>query len=222
MKIADLVIQTIESQPFAENTYVINREGQTDCLIIDPGFEPQKIVAYVQAENLSPTAILNTHGHSDHIAGNDAMKQTWPNIPLIIGEGDAEKLTDPQLNLSAPFGMPMVSPPADQTVREGDSLELAGMSLEVLETPGHSIGHVVFIYRSAPIVVIGGDVLFAGSIGRTDFPDGSLQDLTKAIHQKLFVLPGDSLVLPGHGPTTTIEREIEGNPFVGVPAGYAR
>lgn len=221
MKIANLEIQAIESQPFTENTYVINRVGQADCLIIDPGFEPAKILDYIRSKNLTPTKILNTHGHSDHIAGNEAMKQAWPDIPLIIGLGDAEKLIDPRQNLSAPFGVELVSPAADQTVKEGDCIECGGVSFEVFETPGHSRGHVVFICRGAPSVVVGGDVLFQGSVGRTDFPDGNFEDLVASIHNKLFTLPGDSVVLPGHGPPTTIEQEIQNNPFVGVPAGYS-
>jgi glyoxylase-like metal-dependent hydrolase (beta-lactamase superfamily II) len=222
VRIADLVIHAIESQPFSENTYVFNRAGQTDCVIVDPGFEPNKIVEYIDAEKLVPTVILNTHGHSDHIAGNEAMKRQWPDIPLVIGEEEAEKLTDPQLNLSAPFGANLISPPADQTVKEGDSIQFAGIELDVFDTPGHSRGHVVFIYRSTPTVVFAGDVLFSGSVGRTDFPDGSFEDLAHSIHHKLFVLPGDSIVLPGHGPATTIDQEITGNPFVGAPAGYSR
>ena len=217
---ADLHVEMIESQPFAENSYVAHRPGQADCIVFDPGFEPDKIVAYLTAAQLSPVAILNTHGHSDHIAGNQALKQKWPAIPLIIGEGDADKLTDPEKNLSAPFGLELRSPPADQLVVEGQVLSFAGIELEVLETPGHSRGHVVFSYRADPCLIFGGDVLFHGSIGRTDFPDGDMQDLVRAIHQKLFTLPDDTVVLSGHGPPTTIGQEKRINPFVGAPAGY--
>lgn len=218
---SSLHLECIVSQPFDENTFVVSRPGQQECLIVDPGLEPQKFAAKIKEKNLIPVAILNTHGHSDHIAGNEFCKRTWPDCPLIIGHGDAPKLTDPQLNLSAPFGLELISPEADRTVQEGDTVEFAGITLEVLETPGHSSGHVVFVCKEVePYVVIGGDVLFYGSIGRTDFPDGSLSQLTTAIHQKLFTLPGDTLVLPGHGPATTIEQEIRSNPFVGAPSGY--
>jgi glyoxylase-like metal-dependent hydrolase (beta-lactamase superfamily II) len=140
---------------------------------------------------------------------------------LVIGAGDAEKLTNPNLNLSAAFGLALTSPPADNLVREGDRFAAAGIELEVLETPGHSIGHVVFVYKAEePWQVLGGDVLFAGSIGRTDFPDGSFEELSAAIHGKLFPMPDDTIVLPGHGPSTTIGREKRTNPYVGAPAGY--
>jgi glyoxylase-like metal-dependent hydrolase (beta-lactamase superfamily II) len=140
---------------------------------------------------------------------------------LIIGQGDADKLTDPYKNLSASLGVPIVSPPADRLVNEGDTLELAGMTLEVLEMPGHSVGHVVFVWRgAAPWVVFAGDVLFQGSIGRTDFPDSSTSQLIDGIHRKLFTLPDDTIILPGHGPTTTIGDEKAHNPFVGRPSGW--
>jgi hydroxyacylglutathione hydrolase len=143
------------------------------------------------------------------------MKRCWPHVPLVIGAGDAEKLTDPDKNLSRPFGMDVMSPEADQLVREGDTYSAAGLDLEVFECPGHSIGHVVFLWRGAsPWIVFGGDVLFQQSIGRTDFPDGSFEMLEKAIRTKLYVLPNDTIVLPGHGDQTTIGSEKRLNPFV--------
>ena len=212
---------TIVSNPFQENTFVAHLEGRDDCLIVDPGLEPDKITAYLAERNLEPAAILITHGHSDHIGGNHAIKARWPECPLIASVDDAEKLTDPEKNLSAQYGLPITSPPADQTVREGDRLDFAGFELEVLAIPGHSPGHVVFVWKGAsPMVVFGGDVLFAGSIGRCDFEDGDFDDLAEAIHSKLFTLPDDTLVLPGHGPNTTVGEEKRANPFVGRPAGY--
>src|SRR5262249_53115850 len=153
--------------PFAENTYLLGRAGGQEVLIIDPGFEPDQILDYLRDEELTPVAILNTHGHVDHIAGNAAMKEAFPRIPIIIGHGDAIMLTDANANMSAPYGLPVTSPPADQEVREGALLKLAGLELEVLEIPGHSPGHVVYVLRNGTPVVMGGDVLFRGSIGRT-------------------------------------------------------
>lgn len=211
----------IPSMPFDENTYVLYKEGLTSCVVVDPGFEPEKIVEALEERKLEIAAILNTHGHSDHIAGNGAMKKLAPEAPLVIGWGDAVKLTDPDKNLSGPFGLPLVSPAEDATVKEGDVYSVADIDFEVRETPGHSSGHVVFIVRdSERTIVLGGDVLFKGSIGRTDFPDGSFADLKQAIEEKLFTLPADSVILPGHGPATTVGDEIEANPFVGRSAGY--
>jgi hydroxyacylglutathione hydrolase len=210
-----LDLHTIVSMPFAENTYVVRLAGRTDALVFDPGLEPEAILEYLQQAGLRAAAILNTHGHADHIGGNDALKQAFPDAPIIIGANDASLLTDPEANLSAPFGFAIVSPPADCLVHEGDIVEAAGMRLEVLDIPGHSPGHVVFLYRDEPMVVFGGDVLFRGSIGRTDFPGGSTKLLLDGIRQKLFPLPENTLVYPGHGPVTTVGQEKRSNPFVG-------
>src|SRR5262249_20274208 len=165
-----LQIHTIVSQPFEENTYVVWQPQRTDALVIDPGLEPDLILDFLRDQGLTPAAILNTHGHADHIAGNAAMKAAFPEAPLLIGSGDAPMLSDAELNLSAPFGMPVTSPPADRLLSEGDVVEAAGIRLEVLEIPGHSPGHVVLVVRGQPVLVFGGDVLFRGSVGRTDFP----------------------------------------------------
>ena len=189
--------------------------------MVDPGFEPQKILDLLDNEGLTPAAILNTHGHSDHIAGNAAMKAQWPECPLVIGAGDAPKLTDPALNLSAGYGVRLVSPPADIELNEGETYSKAGLDLEVLETPGHSVGHIVFVCKANnPWIVIGGDVLFHRGIGRTDFPDGDFDQLLYSIREKLFKMPDNTIVLPGHGSSTTIGEEKRENPFVGAAAGY--
>lgn len=209
-----LEIHTIMSMPFAENTYVAWRKGRSDCLVIDPGLEPELILQFLADQGLTVAAILNTHGHADHIAGNAAMKQAFPQAPLVIGANETSMLTDPMLNLSAPFGMSVVSPEADATVREGDVIEHAGIRLEVLDIPGHSPGHVVFVLREQPVLVFGGDVLFRSGIGRSDFPGGDGRLLVKGIREKLFPLPPDTVVYPGHGPVTTVGYEKRTNPFL--------
>lgn len=209
-----LQIHTIVSAPFQENTYVVWREDSREALVIDPGLEPDAILAFLDERALDVAAILNTHGHADHIAGNGAMKERYPRAPLVIGVNETALLSDADLNMSAPFGFAIVSPPADQTVCEGDVLEFAGIALEVLEIPGHSPGHVVFVVREEPIVAFGGDVLFRGSIGRTDFPDGSFERLESGIQTKLYTLPDDTVVYPGHGPVTKVGYEKRTNPFV--------
>jgi glyoxylase-like metal-dependent hydrolase (beta-lactamase superfamily II) len=216
----DFTIATIVSELFGENTYVAHVEGRSDCLVFDPGLEPNRIVEYLDRHGLTPAAILCTHGHSDHIAGNAALKGRWPECRLLIGAGDAAKLTDPGLNLSAAFGFSVTSPPADLLVGEGDTYAAAGFELEIRETPGHSVGHVVFLTPGTrPIRVFAGDLLFQGSVGRTDFPDGDFHTLARAIREKVFTLPDDTIILPGHGSATTTGDERRTNPFVGAPSG---
>jgi glyoxylase-like metal-dependent hydrolase (beta-lactamase superfamily II) len=169
----------------------------------------------MQSNHLKPAALLITHGHSDHIGGNAALKRQWPDCPLVIGANDAEKLIDPEKNLSARFGKPIISPAADRLIVHGDTIEYAGFLFEVREIPGHSLGHVVFICRlQDPPIVFGGDVLFAGSVGRTDFPDGNFDQLANGIREHLFNLPDPTIVLSGHGPATTIGEEKRTNPFL--------
>lgn len=214
-------LAVVVSAPFGENTYIAHLQGRSDCLVLDPGLEPDRILEYLEREKLIPAAILITHGHSDHIGGNAEMKRAFPDCPIVVSHGDAPKLTNPILNLSAAFGADLQSPPADVLVGEGDQYSAAGFDLEVLEIPGHSSGHVVFLWRAAqPMLVFGGDVLFAGGIGRTDFPDGSFEQLAEGIWSKLFTLPDDTVILPGHGPGTTVGQEKRSNQFVGAPAGY--
>jgi hydroxyacylglutathione hydrolase len=208
-------LKVVISELFSQNAFIAHLEGRDDCLIIDPGFDPDAIVEYVNRERLTPAAFLNTHGHADHIAGNEAMKRCWPDVPLLIGAGDADKLTDPDKNLSRRFGLDILSPPADRLLREGDRFAGAGFEFDVYECPGHSIGHIIFVWRAnTPTIVFGGDVLFKQSIGRTDIPDGSFAVLERSIRTKLYTLPNDTIVLPGHGPATTIGEEKQHNPFV--------
>ncbi len=207
-------IRSIVSMPFEENSYVVWRSDRSDCVVIDPGLEPDLILDFLHQADLTPAAILNTHGHGDHIAGNQALKEAFPEAPLVIGANETPLLTNPHLNMSAPFGVPVVSPPADQTVREGDVVEAAGLRFEVLDVPGHSPGHIVYVLRTQPIRVFGGDVLFQGSVGRYDFPGSDGRLLAHGIRTKLYTLPDDTVVYPGHGPTTTIGVERRTNPFV--------
>lgn len=210
-----LQLATVVSRPFGQNTYLAWLDGAQECLLVDPGFEPGKIMTALTKNGLQPVCMLITHGHSDHIGGIAAIKELWPDCPIVIGVNESDKLTNPEKNLSAQFGFPLIAPTADRLVSEGDVVSYAGFDLEVREIPGHSSGHVVFICRDAvPPFVFAGDVLFAGSIGRTDFPDGDFDQLAAGIRKKLYVLPDETIVLPGHGLRTTIGTEKQSNPFV--------
>jgi hydroxyacylglutathione hydrolase len=212
----DCNVVSIVSLPFQENTYIAWLRGRSDCVVIDPGLEPDLILDRLRRENLQPAIILNTHGHGDHIGGNAAMKRSFPMAPLVIGELDEPMLTNPMLNMSGLAGFQITSPPADRVLREGDEVETAGFRFSVRHIPGHSPGHIVFIWdEHAPKIVFGGDVLFAGSVGRWDLPGGSARTLISGIREKLLTLPPDTRVLPGHGPETTVGAERASNPYVG-------
>ena len=211
---APFSLRTLVSMPFEENTYVAWLPGRADAVVIDPGLEPELILDFLREEGLTPAAILNTHGHADHIAGNGAMKQAFPDAPLVVGARETPLLASAEQNMSAAFGLPITSPPADRTVVEGDVVEAAGLRFEVFDLPGHSPGHVVYVFRGPPCLVFGGDVLFRGGVGRTDLPGGDTARLFDGIRRKLFTLPADAVVYPGHGPVTTVGHEMRTNPFL--------
>lgn len=215
---ADYSIESVVSAPFDEVCYVVWIPGRTDALVVDPGFDTRSVVSVLERHAVRPAAILNTHGHIDHIAGNRALKQAYPDAPLIIGRREADLLTNVDANLSAPFGLPLTSPPADRLVADSEVFTLAGLTFLTREIPGHSPGSVIyFCDQFDPPFVLGGDVIFAGSVGRTDL-GGDSDLLFSGIRTKLFALPDSTVIYPGHGPATTIGEEKRSNPFVGLSA----
>jgi glyoxylase-like metal-dependent hydrolase (beta-lactamase superfamily II) len=210
-----LIVEVVVSQLFAENAYVAHLEGRAECVVFDPGFDADQIIDHIEQRQLTLAAILNTHGHADHIAGNAALKQRYPHCPLVIGKREASKLTDPMGNLSGTYGIALISPAADRQVQDGDTVEAGGMTFQVRETPGHSSGHVVYLWTGdTPWLLFGGDMLFQGSVGRADFPDSNPQQLVHSIRHQLYTLQDDTIVMPGHGDPTTIGEEKRSNPFV--------
>lgn len=198
--------------PLQTNCYVLSI-GES-CLVFDPGEEPEKLLQYLQINRLLPEAILLTHAHFDHIGAVDAIREKF-DIPVYIHEREAEWLLDPALNGSQYFqlGSVKVAKPADYEFTGEKKMTIGSFSFQVLETPGHSPGSVSFYFEEGNIAV-SGDALFQSSIGRTDLPGGNHSQLLKSIHDKLLVLPEETIVLPGHGPATTIQHEMDSNPFL--------
>jgi len=196
--------------------YVVADKETDGLLVIDPGGDAEMILESVSMTGCEPAVIVNTHGHGDHIAANGALKKAYPDAPLCIHRADADMLTDPEKNLSALFDMPVTSPPADRLLAEGDEMSVGENTLSVIHLPGHTPGGIGLYWPGTDVVagmLFCGDTLFAGGVGRTDFPGGDEKALMACIRGKLFTLPDDTFVLPGHGPATTIGREKQTNPF---------
>lgn len=199
--------------PFETNCYVVNLEGDSACWIVDAGFEPAEMIEHVRGTGLEPRALLLTHAHADHIAGVREVVAAFPGLPVRVHAAERDWLLDPMLNLSGGMGMPVTAPETDRTLEDGEELELSRTRWRVLHTPGHSPGGVTIHCADAGIALVG-DALFAGSIGRHDFPGSSFETLAASIRERLYALPDETVVLPGHGPATTIGREKRSNPFV--------
>ena len=196
----------------ATNCYLVGCTETKEALIIDPGFdtkdEAKKILAEAKKHGLKIKYIINTHGHPDHTSGNKFLKELT-GAPILIHEYDAPKLTGE--NIPTFFGLRSTSPPADKMLREGDIIQVGTIKLKVLHTPGHSRGGISLLGDG---FVFTGDTLFAGSIGRYDFPDASYKELMHSIRDKLTPLPDNTKVYSGHGPPTTIGQEKRYNPFL--------
>jgi hydroxyacylglutathione hydrolase len=209
MKIDRLVLGDFET-----NCYVLRSNEQAkECLIIDTGLDVGALPAFIDKQKLTPVAAVITHGHIDHIAGIDALREKFPAMTIYIHKLDANLLTDTIGNLSSMTGGSFSTEQADCLVEEGDEIDQTGIKLRVIHTPGHTPGGIC-LYAEQDGVIFVGDTLFAGSIGRTDFPGGDMSLLIEGIKQKLFALPDKTVVYPGHGPQTTIGREKTGNPFL--------
>jgi hydroxyacylglutathione hydrolase len=209
MKIDRLILGAYET-----NCYVLrSSEAAKDCLIVDAGLGANKLIKFLDEHKLNPVSIVLTHGHIDHIEGVAALRAGFPDIKVHIHKLDAEMLTEPYTNLSAMTGASFSVEPADFLLEEQSVIEQADIKLSVLHTPGHTPGGIC-LYSEEEGIVFTDDTLFADSIGRTDFPNGNMEQLLQGIREKLFTLPDETKVYPGHGPITTIAHEKAYNPFL--------
>ncbi len=209
----DIAIFTFN--PFAENTYILY-DHTKECVIIDPGCsnieEQEQLIDFIESNSLRPVKLVNTHCHIDHVLGNKFVSEKY-DLPLISHRGEVKVLAM-QTQVSSMYGIAYnPSPEITKFLDDGNVLTFGRTALKVLFTPGHSPASISF-YNEEAGVVIGGDVLFQGSIGRTDLPGGDFDTLAKSIKEKLYVLPDDVIVYCGHGPSTTIGVEKRSNPFV--------
>jgi hydroxyacylglutathione hydrolase len=205
MKCENLIVGPLET-----NCCFVYCERTQECVIFDPGAEPGKIIQAIAAKSLKPVAVVNTHGHIDHIGANREIKERF-DIPLSIHQADAPMLRGShQLELALLLGA-SESPEPDAFLKEGDNVNFGEDRLKVIHTPGHSPGSLSFLGDG---FLLSGDTLFWGGVGRTDLPGGSWEELEASIRIKIFTLPDETIIFPGHGPLTTVKQEKDSNPYL--------
>ena len=209
-------LETIVVGPFEVNCYVYWDEQTSDGVILDPGGDEAEIIDRVGKHGVTPRAILLTHGHGDHIAAVEAVKDHY-RIPLYIGKGDEKLLRDPSENVSLMYGKPIRAPEPDFVMTDEQSIQFGGVLLKALATPGHTEGGMCFLDEREACLFCG-DTLFWGSVGRTDLPGGSTAVLLESIRSRILSLPDDVICYPGHGSETTVGAERVNNPF--LTGGY--
>ena len=227
----EVTIRAFNPGPWATNCYVVCVGGSSACWVVDCGFDSKAMLEWIASAGHAPAALVLTHTHVDHILGVQEFRKAFAGAPVYVHGAEAGWLEDPKRNLTAFMGQPISIPEAETFLVDGQELVLGGEGRQtrwrVLHTPGHSPGGIG-LYHEGPVrfveagradvraerVLIAGDTLFRASIGRSDLPGGDMATLAKSIRTKLYTLPPDTLVLPGHGAHTTIGQERGSNPFV--------
>jgi len=205
MKYELVVVGALET-----NCYLVYDEETRECAVFDPGADPEKIISTIAELELKPVIVLNTHGHVDHIGANSDIVQKYA-IPLAMHAADTGMLqVSDYIELSLLLGA-RNSPAPDRLLAEGDEVAVGRTSLRVIHTPGHTPGSIGLVHGG---FLFSGDTLFCGGVGRTDLPGGSWKDLERSIRERILTLPEETVVLPGHGPHTTVEQERSSNPFL--------
>lgn len=209
-----LIVERFPLGPIETNAYLLVNPKTKGCFIVDPGSVPAKLIARVRVADYLPRAIVLTHAHYDHIGGvAQVLEQLGKDLPIWIHEAEKDFPSDPKQNLSAFSGWMLTAPDPTGTFVHGHILDLDGLKFEVRHSPGHSPGGAAFVQHDNK-VVIAGDSLFAGSVGRSDFPHSDEAALYRSIRTQFYTLPDETLVFPGHGPETTIGEEKRSNGFV--------
>lgn len=206
-------IDTYALGDWQTNCYVVSVPPARECWIVDCGMQPKKMLDAIEREKLQPVGLLLTHAHLDHIAGVDEALARFGPLPMWIHEAEAGWCSEPLLNLSALAGLRVRVTEPQHLLKGGEVLELGASRWRVLHTPGHSPGGVCYVCDEAKVALVG-DVLFAGSIGRIDFPTSDPASMARSLRDVMLKLPDDITIYPGHGPSSTIGRERRSNPYL--------
>ena len=202
MNITCLTVGLLET-----NCYLVRDAATGEGALIDPGAEAPRIVEACAQESLEPGLIVNTHGHADHVGADAELKRRYPSARLCIGRGEAELLGEPVRNLSAMLGLEGAGVEPDALLDEGQELRFGQCVLRVMQTPGHTPGSICLLAPDErPQVVFCGDLIFQGGVGRVDLPGGDAAALRRSIEHRILKLPGETVLLPGHGPPTTVQE----------------
>ncbi len=210
-------VKTLEVGDLAANCHIVSADsphrGETPCVAIDPGAEPERISAEIKKSGLRLEAVLLTHAHADHIGGVAGLLAAWPGAVLACSAETSRRAGDPALNLSVYIGDPVTCPAAGRILADGETFSAAGLDWRAAEVPGHDPGEMVYILENGKAAFTG-DTVFAGSIGRSDFPGGDGKALVDGVLRLLRSLPPDAALYPGHGPSTRAGTELAHNPFL--------